>query len=66
MDGAGSRRTIGLILVVSAFVLTLLSILFGTGAIPVSEGAYIPLQVALGAAAMVDLILGVVFLRRGD
>ena len=63
---SGTRRTVGLTMVVSGFALTLLSILFGIGTIPVAPGAVIPVSVALAAAAMFDLVLGLVFIRQGD
>ena len=49
-----------------AFVLTLLSILIGTGVISVAEGAMIPLTSAMGVVAMVGLVLGLMFVRGRD
>ncbi len=67
MDRSGSRRIVGVALLISGLVLLVLSVLFWTGVFPVQADARPVLGVALLLAALVDAGVGVKFLQSaGD
>jgi drug/metabolite transporter (DMT)-like permease len=67
MDRPGSKRIVGVALLISGLVLLVLSVLFWTGVFPVQPEARPVLGVALLLAALVDAGIGVKFLQSaGD
>ena len=59
-----NRALVGRILVASAVVLTVLAVLCWTGVLPVDPRARGVLGAALGAAALADATIGIIFVTR--
>jgi hypothetical protein len=59
-----NRPLIGGIVLAGAIVLGLLAVLCWTGVLPVDHGARTTISLALGIAAVADLLVGVFFLTR--
>ncbi|HEX7088163.1 MAG TPA: hypothetical protein VF198_17520 [Vicinamibacterales bacterium] len=60
-DGSSSRRTVGLVMAVSAALLGLVAMLIVAGTIPVEEDSRTLVAGVLGAAAAFDVLLGLYF-----
>jgi hypothetical protein len=58
---AANRRIVGFALLASAGIMALAALLFGTGVVPVPEGAQLIVALALGAAAVIDGLIGLRF-----
>jgi hypothetical protein len=65
-DQQGTKQIIALAMVISAITLAVLAVLIYAGTIPFADDMRLVASLVIGAAAFLDLLIGMWFFRQGQ